>query len=68
MTPRKKRIEMFTDLAILIVGSVTVQEKVAERLKSRNVLFNEKRINEPRYSLIASKKWMHQLKSNLLNM
>ena len=66
--PRKKRIEMFIDMAVLMVGSVTVQEKVAERLKSRNVVFNEKWINEPRYSLIASKKWMHQLKSNLLNM
>ena len=59
---------MFIDMAVLMVGSVTVQEKFAERLKSRNVVFNEKWINEPRYSLIASKKWMHQLKSNLLNM
>ena len=50
--PRKKRVEMFIDMAVLMVGSV--QEKVAERLKSRNVVFNEKWINEPRYSLIAS--------------
>ena len=59
---------MFIDMAVLMVGSVTVQEKVAERLKSRNVVFNEKWINEPRYSLIASKKWMNQLNNNLLNM
>ena len=32
--PWKKGIEMFTDTAIIMVGSVTVQEKVAERLKS----------------------------------
>ena len=30
--PGKKRIKMSTDMAILMVGSVTVQEKVAERL------------------------------------
>ena len=34
----EKRIEIFTDMAILMVGSVTVQEKVAERLKSRNAV------------------------------
>lgn len=48
--PREKRIEMFIDMAVLMVGSVTVQEKVAGRLKSRNVVFNEQWINEPRYS------------------
>ena len=51
--PWQKRIEMFIDMAVLMVGSVTVKEKVAERW---NVVFNEKWINEPRYSLIASKK------------
>ena len=56
---------MFTDMAVLMVGSVTVQEKVAERLKSRNAVFNETWIYEEKYSLIASKKWMRQLKSNL---
>ena len=59
---------MFTDMAILMVGSFTVQVKVAEPLKSRNAVFNEKWIYEDRYSLIASKKWMHQLISNLLDM
>ena len=52
----------------ICLGSQRQQEKVAERLKSRNVVFNEKWIHEPRYSLIASKKWMNQLKNNLLNM
>ena len=59
---------MFINMVVLMVGLVTVQEKVDERLKSRSVVFNEKWIHETRYSLIASKKWMHQLKSNLLDM
>ena len=67
ITP-EKCIEMFIGMAVLMVDSVTVQEKIAERLKSRNAVFNGKWIYEDRYSLIASKKWMHQLKSNLLNM
>ena len=43
---------MFTDMVILMVGSVMVQEKVAERVKSQNAVFNEKWIYEDRY-LIA---------------
>ena len=59
--PRKKRIEMFIDMAVLMVGLVTVQEKVAERLKSRNVVFNEKWILEPRYSLIIIDYFIHNI-------
>ena len=51
---------MFIGIAVLMVGSVTVQEKFAERVKSMNAVFNVKWIHEDRYSLITSKKWMHQ--------
>ena len=54
--PLKQRIELFIHMAVLMVGSVKVQEKVTERLKSRSAVFNEKWIYEDRYSLIASKK------------
>ena len=36
----KNGIEMFTDMAILMFGSVTLQEKVAAFLKNRNAVFN----------------------------
>ena len=44
-----QNIQVFsTDMALLLAGSVTVQEKVDVRLKSRNAVFNEKWIYEDR--------------------
>ena len=51
---RRKHIKVFTDTAVLMVGSVMVQKKVVVHLKSRNVVFNKNWIYEDRWLLIAT--------------
>ena len=56
MLPRRKRIGLFAEMAVLLVGSQPIQDKVIARLKSQNAVYIEKWILEDRQSLIASKR------------
>ena len=62
LLPRKKRIELFTEMALLSIDASSVHDKVITRLKSRHATFNEQWVREDRQSLIAMKNWMHKLK------
>ena len=68
MLPRRKRIELFAEMAVLLVGSQSIQDKVIARLKFRHAVFNEKWIHEGGQSLITSKRWMRKLKTHMLDM
>ena len=68
MLPRRKRIELFAEMAVLLVGSQSIQDKVTARLKCRHAVFNEKWIHEDGQSLITSKRWMRKLKTHMLDM
>ena len=66
--PRRKRIELFTEMALLLIDVNSVNTKVITRLKNRHATFNEKWIYEDRQSLIAKKTWMHKLKMYILDL
>ena len=66
--PRRKRIDLFTEMALLLVDVNSVHTKVNMRLKNRHAIFNEKWIYEDRQSLAAKKTWMHKLKMYILNL
>ena len=55
-------------MAVLLVGSQLIQDKVIARLKSRHAVFNGKWIHEDGPSLITSKRWMRKLKTHMLDM
>ena len=68
MLPGRKRIELFAEMTVLLVGSQSIQDKVTARLKCRHAVFNEKWIHEDGQSLITSKRWMRKLKTHMLDM
>ena len=65
---RKKRIELFCEMALLLTNEKVIQNKLLNRLKSRQVSFNERWIYENRHSLLTSKKWLAKVKKYSLNM
>ena len=46
MLPRRKRIELFAEMAVLLAGSQSIQDKVIACLKSQHALLNEKWIHK----------------------
>ena len=48
LLPRKKRIELFTEMALLSIDASLVHDKVIKRLKSRHATFNEQWVYEDR--------------------
>ena len=68
LLPRKKRIELFTEMALLSIDASSVHDKVMMRLKSRHATFNEQWVREDRQSLIAMKNWMHKLKMYIFDL
>ena len=68
LLPRKKRIELFTEIALLSIDASSVHDKVMMRLKSRHATFNEQWVREDRQSLIAKKNWMHKLKMYMFDL
>ena len=55
------------EMAVLLVGSQSIQDKVTARLKCRHAVFNEKWIHEDGQALITSKRWMRKLKTHMLD-
>ena len=53
MLPRRKCSELFAEMAILLVGSQSIKDKVIAHLKSQYAMFNEKWIVQDGQSLIA---------------
>ena len=68
LLPRKKRIELFTEMALLSINASSVHDKVITRLRSRHATFNEQWVREDRQSLIAMKIWMHKLKMYIFDL
>ena len=68
LLPRKKRVELFTEMALLSIDASSVHDKVMMRLKSRHATFNEQWVREDRQSLIAKKNWMHKLKMYMFDL
>ena len=68
LLPRKKRIELFTEMALLSIDASSVHDKVITRLRSRHATFNEQWVYEDRQSLIAMKIWMHKLKMYIFDL
>lgn len=66
--PRRKRIDLFTEMALLSIDVNSVHTKVITRLRNRHAMFNEKWVYEDRQSLAAKKTWMHKLKMYILNL
>ena len=62
LLPRKKRIELFTEMALLSIDASSVHDKVMTRSKNRHATFNEQWAREDRQSLITMRNWMHKLK------
>ena len=67
-TSSKKRIELFTEMALLSIDASLVHNKVIIRLKSRRAMFNEQWVNEDRQSLMAEKNWMYKLKTYMFDL
>ena len=57
----RARMDKFLKDALLRVDAQNVQSRVRIRLQSRNVVYNDKWVDEDVHSLIGSKKWMRQL-------
>ena len=68
LLPRKKRIELFTEMALLAIDENLVHGKVITRLKSRHATFNEQWVREDRQSLMAKKNWVYKLRMYMFDL
>ena len=68
MLTRKKRIELFCEMALLLTDEKVIQKKILNRLKNRKATFKESWIYENRHSLLSSKKWLARVKKYSLKM
>ena len=68
LLPRKKRIELFTEMALLAIDENLVHGKVITKLNSRHATFNEQWVREDRQSLMAKKNWVYKLKMYMFDL
>ena len=68
MLPRRKLIELFTEMALLSIDASSVHSKVITRLKIRQAICNAKWVREDRQSLIAKKNWVYKLKMYIFDL
>ena len=64
---RKKRLEIFTEMALLSINENSVHGKVTMRLK-RHATFNGQWVHEDRQSLMAKKNWVYKLKMYMFDL